>query len=51
VYAAIWRRLPGPTALRVVIFLVAALGIAAALWLWVFPPLYEVLEFDDGAVG
>ncbi|MDO9589621.1 MAG: hypothetical protein Q7J04_00575 [Microcella sp.] len=36
-YAALWRILPGPTWVRVVILVVAAVVVLAALVEWVFP--------------
>jgi hypothetical protein len=36
-YAALWRILPGPAWVRVVIFLVLATAVLAALVQWVFP--------------
>ncbi len=36
-YGLIWRLLPGPTAVRVLMALVLGLAVLAALWFLVFP--------------
>jgi hypothetical protein len=36
-YAALWRILPGPWWLRVLILIVLAAAVVAALVVWVFP--------------
>lgn len=46
-YAWLWRHLPGPTAVRVVIALVLFVAVVAALFLWVFPWIEPRLPFTD----
>lgn len=36
-YSALWRALPGPWGLRLVLILVIAAAVLAALVFWVFP--------------
>lgn len=50
-YSWIWHRLPGPTAVRAAIATALVLGVVAVLWFWVYPPLYELLEIDEAAIG
>lgn len=50
-YGWLWQRLPGPSAVRVLLLLALFTGVALALWNWVFPPLYEYLEIDDSSLG
>ncbi len=50
-YGALWRALPGPWWVRVLILLILA---SAVVWLcfgWVFPWLSEYLEFNENTVG
>lgn len=49
-YAALWRALPGPVWLRVVILLVLAAGILWALAYVVFPWVSDVLLPQDVTV-
>ena len=49
-YAWIWRNLPGPTPVRVVLCLVAFAAIVAVLFVWVFPWLEPRLPFTDVTV-
>ncbi len=37
VYSALWRILPGPAWLRVILLLVLATAVVFALFTWVFP--------------
>lgn len=50
-YVWLWRRLPGPLPLRVLLALLVLAGVVAMLFLVVFPRLHEVLPFDDVTVG
>jgi hypothetical protein len=50
VYAWIWRHLPGPTAIRVLIVAVAFMALVAVLFTWVFPWLEPRLPFTDVTV-
>lgn len=49
-YAWIWGHLPGPTAVRVVICVVAILAVVALLFLVVFPWVTTLLPFTDTTV-
>lgn len=46
-YGWIWRNLPGPTAVRVVLAVILALGVAALLLFVVFPWLEPLLPFNN----
>ena len=47
-YGWIWRHLPGPLAVKVLISLVIAAGVLTLLWLFVFPWVEHLLPL--GAV-
>ncbi|GAB2848593.1 hypothetical protein ACFQ0P_06130 [Microbacterium insulae] len=49
-YAALWRVLPGPWWIRLVILLVAAAAILYGLFFYVFPWASEFINPVDGAV-
>ncbi|MEO8105897.1 MAG: hypothetical protein ABI720_01145 [Actinomycetes bacterium] len=49
-YAWLWRHLPGPTAVRVVIALTLFVAVVAVLFLWVFPWVEPRLPFTDVTV-
>lgn len=46
-YAALWRILPGPTAVKVVLAVVLLLAVVAVLFLVVFPEVEPLLPFDQ----
>lgn len=46
-YGWIWRRLPGPTAVRVALAVVLGLGVVALLLFVVFPWLEPLLPFNN----
>ncbi len=50
-YAMLWRHLPGPWPVRVVLALVLALAAVAALFVWGFPVLAPLMPFNDGTVS
>lgn len=50
-YAWLWRHLPGPAAVRVVILAIAFLVVVAVLFSWVFPWLEPRLPFNHVTVG
>ena len=50
-YGWLWRRLPGPTAVRALLALVAVLAVVAVLFLWVFPEIAPLVPFNDNTVG
>ena len=49
-YLWVWRRLPGGTAVRVLLSLLLFAGVVALLFFAVFPRLDEVLPFGDVTV-
>ncbi|MGV3732159.1 MAG: hypothetical protein ACO1N6_02010 [Microcella sp.] len=50
-YAALWRILPGPAWLRVLILLALAAIVLAALVQWVFPWVADTLLPQESTVG
>jgi hypothetical protein len=50
-YGALWRVLPGPIWLRILILVVAAAAILAALVLWVFPLIQPLVTPPESTVG
>ena len=50
-YAWIWRHLPGPFAVRLILAVVLAAAAVAVLMLIVFPWLEPMLLFNDVLVG
>lgn len=49
-YAALWRILPGPWWLRVLILVVAVVLVLLALVFWVFPAVEHLLAPQDVTV-
>ena len=49
-YAAIWRALPGPLAVQVLLALVLVAAVVAVLFLWVFPHVAPYMPFNDNTV-
>ena len=49
-YGWLWRSLPGPVGLKVVLVLLLALGVVAVCFLWVFPAVAPHVPFNDGTV-
>lgn len=49
-YGWIWRHLPGPVVLRLLLALALVLAVAAALFLWVFPAIAPHMPFNDQTV-
>jgi hypothetical protein len=50
-YAALWRILPGPAWLRILILAVLATAVVMALVVWVFPWAADLLLPQDASVG
>ncbi len=50
-YAALWRALPGSTALKVLQAVVLALAVVAVLFLWVFPAVAPHMPFNETTVS
>jgi hypothetical protein len=49
-YGALWRVLPGPWWVRVLILLIAAAAILTALVFWVFPVVDQMVAPQDVTV-
>lgn len=49
-YAAIWRALPGPLVVRVLLATVLVLVVVAVLFVWVFPRIAPLMPFNDNTV-
>ena len=49
-YGALWRVLPGPLALRVLLALLLALAVVAGCFVWVFPTVAPYLPFNETTV-
>ncbi|MFC5998851.1 hypothetical protein ACFP6A_08980 [Quadrisphaera sp. GCM10027208] len=50
-YGWIWRSLPGPVAVKVLLALVLVVAVVAVLFVWVFPAIAPYLPFNDNTVG
>jgi len=50
-YAALWRILPGPAWVRILLMLILAVLILAALVEWVFPWVADSLLPQESTVG
>jgi len=50
-YGWIWRKLPGPTAVRVLLALILILAVVAVLFVWVFPAVEPLVPFNEQTVG
>jgi hypothetical protein len=49
-YAAIWRALPGPLVVRVLLAAVLVLLVVAFCFLWLFPRIAPLMPFNDNTV-
>lgn len=50
-YAWLFRRLPGPLWMRVLIAVAVLAAIVVVLFGWVFPAIAPVMPFNDGLMG
>jgi hypothetical protein len=50
-YGWLWRHLPGPVVVRVLILAIAAFAVLAVCFAWVFPALSPHMPFNDTTVG
>ncbi|MBT2497788.1 hypothetical protein J7E25_01635 [Agromyces sp. ISL-38] len=50
-YGALWRVLPGPVWLRIILVLILAAAVVFALFTWVFPLIDAALNPIDVTVG
>lgn len=49
-YSALWRVLPGPLAVRVVLSLLLLLAVVAVCFVWVFPAVAPLVPFNETTV-
>ena len=49
-YALLWRVLPGPTAVKVMVLIVLAVVVVAVLFTWVFPAVAPLVPFNSTTV-
>ena len=50
-YGWIWRHLPGPWPVRLLIVLALLAGVAVACFNWVFPTISPFMPFNDTTVS
>lgn len=50
-YGAIWRALPGPLLVRILLALILLGAVVAALFLWVFPAIEPHIPINEQTVG
>ncbi len=50
-YGALWRILPGPAWLRVILLIILALAFVAALFTWVFPWVDVLVNPQESTLG
>lgn len=50
-YAALWRRLPGPLLVRLLTVVVLAGAFVAFCFLWLFPRIAPLMPFNDNTIG
>jgi hypothetical protein len=49
-YGAIWRALPGPLPVRILLAAVLVLAVVAFCFLWLFPRIAPLMPFNDNTV-
>jgi hypothetical protein len=49
-YGFIWRHLPGPVLVRILLALVLLAAVVAVLFVWVFPAVAPIMPFNNGTV-
>lgn len=49
-YGWVWRHLPGPTPVRLLVALLLVVAVVALLFLWVFPLAAPLVPFNDTTV-
>lgn len=50
-YGWLWRHLPGPVVVRVLLAIVLLVAVAAACFQWLFPAIAPYMPFNDTTVG
>lgn len=51
IYAAIWRALPGPLPVRILLAVVLVVVVVAFCFLWLFPRIAPLMPFNDNTVN
>jgi hypothetical protein len=49
-YAAVWRALPGPLLVRLLLAAALLLAVVAFCFLWLFPRIAPLMPFNDNTV-
>ena len=49
-YGALWRALPGPAALRLLLSVLLLAAVVAVCFVWVFPAVAPYVPFNDTTV-
>ena len=49
-YAAIWRALPGPLVVRILLATLLLLLVVVVCFLWLFPRIAPLMPFNDNTV-
>lgn len=49
-YGWLWRSLPGPVVLKVVLAAALAVAVVAVLFVWVFPAIAPLMPFTQNTV-
>ena len=49
-YGALWRRLPGPWPVKVLVALVLFVLVVAVCFLWIFPAIAPYMPFNGNSV-
>ena len=50
-YALLWRALPGPVWVRVILLVMLAAAVVLVCFQWVFPQIADYMPFNDQTVG
>ena len=50
-YASLWRVLPGPWPVKVLISVILVVVVVAVCFLWLFPAVAPLMPFNDTTVG
>ncbi|WP_166805475.1 hypothetical protein [Cryobacterium sp. Hb1] len=50
-YAALWRVLPGPIWMRIILVLILLMAVLAALATWTYPWIDGILNNQEATVG
>jgi hypothetical protein len=50
-YGWLWRSLPGPTTVKVVLAALMVAAVLAVLFTWVFPAIAPLMPFNETTVG